>query len=104
MAGEEIVRTTAGGGIVFSEDSAVAKGDGDFGRPAADPFWFAVRKGEAVRDTIGGVPVLEGGLLGRFIVGLSHDEKKSSLGSSAGVEVPSEVDATRSSVMTTSSG
>lgn len=53
---------------------------------------------------IGGVPVLEGGLLGRLIVGLSHDEKKSSVGSSAGMEVPSDVMVVRSSVMTTSSG
>lgn len=90
---------------MFSEDSAAAKGDGDFGRPAADaPFWFAARNGDAVRDASGGVPVLEGGLLGRFIVGLSHDEKKSSVGSPAGVEVPSEFEAKRSSVMTTSSG
>lgn len=89
---------------MLSDDSVAAKGDGDFGCPAADaPFGFEVRKGDAVRDASGGVLVLEGGLLGRFMVGLSHDEKKSSLGSSAGVVVPSEVAATES-VMTTSSG
>lgn len=92
IADEEMVRMTAGADAMFSEDSAAAKGDGDFGRPLADPpFWFVDRKGDAVRDTIGGVPVLEGGSLGRLIVGLSHDEKKSSFGSPAGVEVPSEV-------------
>lgn len=105
IADAEVVRTAAGAGMVFSADSVVAKGDGDFGRPAADaPFWFADRKGDAVRDTIGGVPVLEGGLLGRLIVGLSHEEKKSSFGSPAGVEVPSEAAAIRSSVITTSPG
>jgi len=35
-----------------------------------------------------GVPVLDGGLLGVFIAGLSHDEKKSSPASPAGVFVP----------------
>lgn len=40
------------------------------------------------------MPVLDGGLLGRLIVGLSHDEKKSSFGSPTGVEVPSEAAAT----------
>lgn len=58
-------------------DSVAAKGEGDFGGPVdVAPFWFTDRKGDAVR---------EGGLLGRFIAGLSQEEKKSSLGSSAGV-------------------
>jgi hypothetical protein len=95
IAGEEVVRMTAGADSLFPDDSVAANGDGDFGRPAADaPFWFADRKGDAVRVTIGGVLVLEGGLLGRLMVGLSQDEKKSSLGSPAGVEVPSEVETT----------
>ena len=68
----------------------VAKGNGDFSRPAAvAPFWFAERKGDEVRDIVG-VPVLEGGSLGRCIVGLSQDKTKSSFGSPAGVEAPSE--------------
>jgi hypothetical protein len=50
------------------------------------------------------VPVREGGLLGRFIVGLSHEEKKSSVGSPAGVDEPSVELATGTSVITTSSG
>jgi hypothetical protein len=105
IADAEVPLMTAGGGAVFSELSAEASGDGDLGRPAADaPFWFAERKGDAVRDTMGGVPVLEGGLLGRFIVGLSHEEKKSSLGSPPGVAVASEAAATSSSVRTTSPG
>jgi hypothetical protein len=105
IAGEEVVRMTAGADSVFPDESIAASGDGDFGRAAADaPFWFAVKKGDAVRDTIGGVFVLEGGLLGRFMVGLSQDEKKSSFGSPAGIAVTSEFETTESSVTTTSSG
>ena len=104
-ADEEVVRITTGGGTIFSVDSAAAKGDGDFGRPAPDtPFWFADKNGEAVRATMGGVPVLDGGLLGCFIVGLSHEEKKSSFGSPTGVEVPLVVAAKYSSATTTSPG
>jgi hypothetical protein len=56
-----------------------------------------------VRLTFKGVPVREGGLLGRLMVGLSQDEKKSSPGSPEGVLV-SLSDSFRISVMTTSSG
>lgn len=92
-----------GAGRFFSASSAApASGEGDFGLFAA-PLGPAVRKGEAVRETTGGVPVREGGLLGLLMVGLSHEEKKSSPGSPAGVEEPSTVPAI-SSVMTTSSG
>jgi hypothetical protein len=77
--------------------------EGDFER-ALPLVEFALRNGEAVRDTTGGVPVLEGGLLGRLMVGLSQEEKKSSAGSPAGVEVPSVESAVLSSVITTSSG
>ena len=62
-------------------DSASAL-PGDLER--APPFAPALRKGEAVR-LIPGVLVLDGGLLGRLIAGLSHEEKKSSPGSPAGV-------------------
>jgi len=64
---------------------------------------FGLRNGEAVRLTTGGVCVLDGGLLGRLIDGLSQDEKKSSP-ASAGVEVPSVGVAATISVTTTSSG
>jgi hypothetical protein len=64
----------------------------------------AFRKGELVRLTTGGVPVREGGLLGRLIEGLSHDEKKSSSWSPAGVPEPSEGVPAGMSVMTTSLG
>ena len=76
---------------------------GDFGR---DPFPLApaLRNGEAVRLTTGGVEVLEGGLLGRLIAGLSQEEKKSSSGSPAGVEEPLEEVVGTASVMTTSFG
>jgi len=67
------------------------------------PFALGLRKGDAVRLITGGVCVLDGGLLGRLIDGLSHDEKKSSP-ASAGVEVPSLGVAATMSVITTSSG
>ena len=67
------------------------------------PFAPALRNGEAVRLTVGGVWVLDGGLDGRFIEGLSHDEKKSSLGSEE-VSVPSVGAETTISLTTTSSG
>jgi hypothetical protein len=72
---------------------------GDFDR--APPLAPALRKGEAVRLILG-VCDREGGLLGRLMAGLSHDEKKSSLGSPAGVEASASAPAP--SVMTTSLG
>jgi len=76
---------------------------GDFGRDAAPfPLPFGFRKGEAVR-LMPGVPVREGGLLGLLIEGLSHEEKKSSLGSPAGVLVPADsLSSTTSSTLTSS--
>lgn len=76
---------------------------GDFER-GPFPLEPAFKKGDAVRLTTGGVPVREGGLEGRLIEGLSHEEKKSSSGSPAGVFVPSEPDPAGISVITTSSG
>lgn len=63
------------------------------------PFAPGLRKGEPVR----GVPVREGGLEGRLMVGLSQEEKKSS-SSPAGVLAPSLADASGASVITTSLG
>lgn len=63
-----------------------------------------LRKGDAVRLMTGGVAVLDGGLLGRLIEGLSHDEKKSSPGSPVGVAVPSVLEGAMMSVITTSFG
>lgn len=77
---------------------------GDLGLIGPEPLEPGFRKGEAVRLITGGVCVLDGGLLGRLIDGLSQDEKKSSLGSPAGVAVPSVDDAATTSVMMTSSG
>lgn len=76
---------------------------GDFERV---PFPFAVefRSGDEVRPTTGGVLVREGGLLGRLIDGLSHDEKKSSSVSLLGVLVPSVEEPDGTSVITTSPG
>ena len=96
----DVVRKTAGGGL--ASDFEAARGDGDFGRAAA-PLALGARNGDAVRDTTGGVPALDGGLLGLLTVGLSQDEKKSSSGSPAGVEVPSAAGVAKS-VTTTSPG
>ena len=104
----EVVARTAGGAGRFSSAllAAAASGEGDFARVVVMmPFvLLAVRNGEAVRERTGGVPVREGGLLGRLTAGLSHDEKKSSSGSPAGVEVPSVDVVVASSVTMTSSG
>ena len=85
------------------EESLSEPCSGDFDREVPLPLAVGLRKGDAVRLITGGVWVLDGGLLGRLIEGLSHDEKKSSLGS-AGVEVPSEGVARTISVTMTSSG
>ena len=105
IAEDEVVRMAVGAGRAVSVSSVLeASGEGDLER-ACEPLALpAERKGEAVRETAGGVPVLEGGLLGRLIVGLSQEEKKSSAGSPAGVDVPSPVVLRASSVMMTSSG
>lgn len=59
----------------------------------------ALRNGDGVRPTTGGVAVRDKGGVGFLIVGLSQDEKKSSSGSPAGVELPS---ASRPSTITSS--
>jgi len=103
-----VLRTAAEG---IARDAVVADCDGsvsalargDFGLSGPLPFVLGLRNGEAVLLTAGGVRVLEGGLLGLFIAGLSQEEKKSSL--SVGVAVPSAVGtAATTSVMTTDSG
>lgn len=104
IAEADVDLIAVGAGRAFSASSvAAASGEGDFGlaAPLALP---ADRNGEAVRETIGGVPVRDGGLLGLLMVGLSQEEKKSSAGSPAGVDVPSPGVGRTSSVMTTSSG
>lgn len=75
---------------------------GDFGLVRPLPFALGFRKGDAVRLIAGGVCVRDGGLLGRLMDGLSHEEKKSS--SLGGVSIPSVVAETTISVITTSSG
>ena len=101
---DEVERMAVGAGRAFSASAAAAEsGDGDLGL-AAPLVLPAVKKGEAVRETTGGVPVREGGLLGRLMVGLSQEEKKSSAGSPAGVDVPPEGVPSTSSVMTTCAG
>ena len=61
----------------------------------------ALSSGEAVRPMMGGVEVREMGGVGFLMEGLSHEEKKSSSGSPAGV-LPAV--ASSPSLMTTSSG
>lgn len=85
------------GEVAFSSDAD----RGDFDR---EPFAPAFKNGDPVRLTTGGVPVRDGGLLGRLMEGLSHEEKKSSSGSPAGVLEPSDGVPAGRSVMTTSPG
>lgn len=86
-AEEEIALAVVGAAAAVAEPFAAwVDTRGDFGLEAA-PFRPAFRKGEPVR-AMPGVPVLDGGLLGVLIAGLSHDEKKSSPASPAGVFVP----------------
>lgn len=107
IADEEMARDATG--LVVSEESAEGSAEeerlrGDFERVLPLPFVPAFRKGEAVRLAPTGVPVREGGLLGRLIAGLSQEEKKSSDGSPAGVFVPSGEPSSVMSVIVTSSG
>lgn len=93
-AAVEVVRDAVGG-----VGSAAVRGD--FVR-AGGPLPFAPRNGDAVL-VMPGVPVREGGLLGRLTEGLSQEEKKSS-GSPAGVLVPLPESASAASSTTTLSG
>lgn len=98
-AAECVMRLAAG---LDSAESVRARGEAvraiSFPAPFESP---ALRKGDGVRPITDGVPVLETGGVGFLMDGLSQEEKKSSSGSPAGVEVPS---ASPPSVMTTSPG
>jgi hypothetical protein len=98
-----VFRTAGFAGMAAGVEGLESEGAerGDFGRdvPLPLPLESGLRKGDAER----GVPVREGGLEGRLMVGLSQDEKKSS-SLSAGVLVPSEPVESGTSVITTSSG
>ncbi len=94
----EVVTRLAGAATGFeSPESDLERGEA--ARAASLPL-PALRKGEGVRPTTGGVAVLEIGGVGRLMAGLSQEEKKSSWGSPAGVEAPSASEST----MTTSLG
>ena len=97
---EDVIVRDAAGPVVSL--SVVASGV--FGLADPLPFAPAFRNGDAVRLMTGGVCVREGGLLGLLMEGLSHDEKKSSLGSPEGVDAPSLKVGESISVITTSSG
>lgn len=92
-AAVEVVRDAVGG-----VGSAAVRGDFVLGGPLP----LAPRKGDPVLG-MPGVPVRDGGLLGRLIEGLSHEEKKSS-GSPAGVLVPLPSSMSAASSTTTLSG
>lgn len=83
--------------VGLASESGLDRGEADRAVSLAP----ALRKGDGVRPTTGGVAVLEMGGVGRLIAGLSHEEKKSSSGSPAGVDEPS---ASAPSAITTSSG
>ena len=93
-AAVEVVRDAVGG-----VGSAAVRGD--LVR-AGGPLPLAPRNGDAVL-VMPGVPVREGGLLGRLTEGLSHEEKTSS-GSPAGVLVPLPSSKSAASSTTTLSG
>lgn len=107
IADDEMARDATG--LLVSEESAGGSAGeeglrGDFERVLPLPFAPALRKGEAVRLAPAGVPVRDGGLLGRLIAGLSQEEKKSSDGSPAGVFEPSGEPSSAMSAIVTSSG
>lgn len=96
-AAEVVMRLAAG---LVSAASGFASGEAD--RAVSLPLALAaLRKGDGVRPTTGGVAVRETGGVGRLMEGLSQDEKKSSSGSPAGVEEPSP---SAASAITTSPG
>jgi hypothetical protein len=95
-AAEVVMRLAAG----LVSPSALARGEEV--RAISFPLAPALRKGDGVRPTTGGVAVREMGGVGFLMAGLSQEEKKSSSGSPAGVFEPSA--ASPPSVMTTSVG
>lgn len=97
-ADEEMARDVVGGLVdeVVSELTS-----GDLGRAVEFPLLSAFRNGEGVLPRFDGVPVRDIGGVGRLMEGLSHEEKKSSSGSPAGVEVPSAEPVETTSVTTT---
>lgn len=95
-AAEVVIRLAAGAAGVEASESFLESGEA--------VRWISLplpRSGEAVRPMTGGVEVREMGGVGFLMAGLSHEEKKSSSGSPAGVLLPV---ASSPSVMTTSSG
>lgn len=88
-AAECVIRLTAG---LDSEDSVRESGEAVRAMSFPAPLdSAALRKGDGVRPITDGVPVRETGGVGFLMAGLSQEEKKSSSGSPAGVEVPSAV-------------
>ena len=98
-AAECVIRLAAG---LASVESVLESGEAvramSFPLPFESP---GLAKGDGVRPMIGGVAVRETGGVGFLMAGLSQEEKKSSSGSPAGVELPS---AASPSAMMTSVG
>lgn len=101
VAVDEVLRTLGLDRIAVGAGAAPSFSLSDRGDFDRDPLAPAFRKGDPVRLTTGGVPVREGGLLGRLMDGLSQEEKKSS-SSAPGVLEPLEFAPVGTSVMTTS--
>jgi hypothetical protein len=102
-AADDVILLAAGAAAVAP--STFTRGEDVRAIPLPLPFELpALRNGEGVRPTTGGVAVREIGGVGRLMDGLSHEEKKSSSGSPAGVEVPSVGPLLITSVITTSLG
>lgn len=98
-AAECVMRLAAG---LDSLESVLARGEAV--RTMSFPFPFespGLAKGDGIRPMTGGVEVREMGGVGFLMAGLSQEEKKSSSGSPAGVELPS---ATSPSAIMTSPG
>lgn len=81
-AADVVMRLAAGFG---SAESVFDRGDETRGTSLLP----ALRNGDGVRPTTGGVAFRDTGGVGFLIAGLSQEEKKSSSGSPAGVELPS---------------
>lgn len=80
-------RAAAGMAREVVASAVAARGEGE--RVVPFPFAFAFKNGDAVLvGPAAGVPVRDGGLLGRLMDGLSHDEKKSSSSPAPGVFDP----------------
>lgn len=85
-ADECVIRLAAG---LESVESVLERGEAVRAMSFPLPFASPLTKGDELRPMTGGVEVREMGGVGFLMAGLSQEEKKSSSGSPAGVELPS---------------